>query len=119
MSITALSAITLATHGMADSVRFYSAAGFKLSYGGEGAEFSSFAVGQSYLNIVTANSGTRWSWWGRVIFHVDDVDEQYRRLVAAGYRPQTEPADASWGERYFHILDPDGHEISFAKRLRG
>jgi uncharacterized glyoxalase superfamily protein PhnB len=27
------------------------------------------------------------------------------------------PADAIWGERYFHITDPDGHEISFAMLL--
>ena len=27
------------------------------------------------------------------------------------------PEDASWGERYFHVTDPDGHELSFAKRL--
>ncbi|MEC7657646.1 MAG: VOC family protein, partial [Pseudomonadota bacterium] len=25
--------------------------------------------------------------------------------------------DASWGERYFHITDPDGHELSFAHPL--
>ncbi|MCY3569357.1 MAG: VOC family protein, partial [Chloroflexi bacterium] len=24
---------------------------------------------------------------------------------------------APWRERYFHIVDPDGHEISFAKPL--
>jgi len=23
------------------------------------------------------------------------------------------PRDASWGERYFHMPDPDGHELSF------
>ncbi|HIM82059.1 MAG TPA: VOC family protein, partial [Dehalococcoidia bacterium] len=23
----------------------------------------------------------------------------------------------SWGERYFHINDPDSHELSFAKPL--
>ena len=27
------------------------------------------------------------------------------------------PRDAEWGERYFHILDPDGHELSFARPL--
>ncbi|MGH8701888.1 MAG: VOC family protein, partial [Burkholderiales bacterium] len=27
------------------------------------------------------------------------------------------PADAPWGERYFHISDPDGHELSFARPL--
>ena len=25
--------------------------------------------------------------------------------------------DAEWGEHYFHIADPDGHELSFAKPL--
>jgi uncharacterized glyoxalase superfamily protein PhnB len=25
------------------------------------------------------------------------------------------PTDAPWGERYFHLRDPDGHELSFAK----
>ena len=25
--------------------------------------------------------------------------------------------DAPWGERYFHVRDPDGHELSFARLL--
>ncbi len=24
--------------------------------------------------------------------------------------------DAEWGERYFHIIDLDGHELSFARK---
>jgi uncharacterized glyoxalase superfamily protein PhnB len=28
------------------------------------------------------------------------------------------PHDAEWGERYFHVTDPDGHELSFAWPLR-
>ena len=28
------------------------------------------------------------------------------------------PRDATWGERYFHIVDPDGHELSFAQPIR-
>ena len=31
--------------------------------------------------------------------------------------PQFAPCDAEWGERYFHIADPDGHDLSFAKPL--
>jgi uncharacterized glyoxalase superfamily protein PhnB len=42
----------------------------------------------------------------------------YRKALAAGLTPEFEPADAPWGERYFHIVDPDGHELSFAKPLR-
>ena len=29
-----------------------------------------------------------------------------------------EPRDGSWRERYFHMYDPDGHELSFARPLR-
>ena len=29
-----------------------------------------------------------------------------------------EPRDGSWGERYFHMYDPDGRELSFARPLR-
>ena len=55
--------------------------------------------------------------WGRAIFWVDDVDALHARAVAAGLTPAMAPADAPWGERYFHILDPDGHELSFARPL--
>ena len=53
----------------------------------------------------------------RVIFYVADVDALYGRALAAGYQPTTVPRDAEWGERYFHLIDPDGHELSFARPL--
>jgi uncharacterized glyoxalase superfamily protein PhnB len=53
-----------------------------------------------------------------VIFYESDVDALYARLVAAGCRPDTSPRDAEWGERFFHLTDPDGHELSFAWPLR-
>jgi uncharacterized glyoxalase superfamily protein PhnB len=53
-----------------------------------------------------------------VIIYVSDVDGLYRQALQAGLKPSQEPSDAPWGERYFHITDPDGHEISFARPLR-
>ncbi len=41
----------------------------------------------------------------------------YDRALAAGYLPATVPRDAEWGERFFHLNDPDGHELSFARPL--
>lgn len=117
MTIEALCAITLGTHDMARAVRFYRALGFELRYGGEEADFTSFRAGPSYLNLVLAAEAARWGWWGRAIFYVDDVDAQHARALAAGLTPGTAPADAPWGERYFHITDPDGHELSFARPL--
>jgi catechol 2,3-dioxygenase-like lactoylglutathione lyase family enzyme len=114
--IEALSAITLATHDMARAVSFYEALGFERSYGGPQEAFTSYAFGTSYLNLIADTRGPI-HWWGRVIIHVSDVDAMYRRALAAGLTPEAAPADASWGERYFHLTDPDGHELSFARRL--
>ena len=112
--ITALSAVTLATHDMRRAVRFYRGLGFETLYGGAAAAFTSFRAGAGYLNLIAQPSDQCWSWWGRVIFYESDVDGLYARLVATGYRPQAAPRDAEWGERFFHITDPDGHELSFA-----
>jgi len=118
MTIQSISAVTLGTHDMARAVKFYLAAGFELRYGGPNAKFTSFAAGpRSSLNLVRADGNASWSWWGRAIFYVDDVDGLHERIRAAGYVPQAEPRDAEWGERYFHVTDPDGHELSFAKPL--
>jgi catechol 2,3-dioxygenase-like lactoylglutathione lyase family enzyme len=117
MTLEHLSAVTLAVSDMGRSVRFYTALGFRIGYGGEDADFTSMPVGSSYLNLALRAGYPGASPWGRAIFHVSDVDAVYERALAAGLQPDTTPRDAEWGERYFHIIDPDGHEISFAKRL--
>ena len=55
--------------------------------------------------------------WGRVIFRMADADVHFEALCSAGLQPET-PKDASWGEHFFHVKDPDGHELSFAALLR-
>jgi catechol 2,3-dioxygenase-like lactoylglutathione lyase family enzyme len=112
--ITGISAVTLATHDMRRAVEFYRFVGLPLLYGGEEASFTSFRAGETYLNLVAQPAERQWSWWGRLIFYDSDVDGLYARLIAAGYRPEAPPRDAEWGERFFHITDPDGHELSFA-----
>jgi catechol 2,3-dioxygenase-like lactoylglutathione lyase family enzyme len=115
--IEAVSAITLATHDMARSVAFYQALGFVLKFGGPEASFTSFHAGAGYLNLTRVAPGVPLSWWGRAIFHVADVDALYAEACAAALTPAFAPRDAVWGERYFHIVDPDGHELSFARPL--
>jgi catechol 2,3-dioxygenase-like lactoylglutathione lyase family enzyme len=115
--IEGVSAITLATHDMARAVAFYRALGFVLKHGGPDASFTSFHAGAGYLNLTTVPADKPLLWWGRAIFYVDDVDAQHARAVAAGLIPHFAPRDAPWGERYFHITDPDGHELSFARPL--
>jgi catechol 2,3-dioxygenase-like lactoylglutathione lyase family enzyme len=116
--IQSISAVTLVTGDMARAVFFYRALGFRLVSGGPGSEFSTFRAGRGFVNLqLDEGDAPSPAGWGRVILWVDSVDGMYERALAAGLRPATMPADASWGERYFHIRDPDGHELSFARPL--
>jgi catechol 2,3-dioxygenase-like lactoylglutathione lyase family enzyme len=112
--IQSISAVTLATTDMRRAVQFYRMLGLQLAYGGEEAAFTSFRAGPNFLNLISQPTKGPQSWWGRVIFYEPDVDELHARLVAAGCRPLTAPRDAEWGERFFHLTDPDGNELSFA-----
>lgn len=115
VEIEGISAVTVFTADMARAVAFYAALGFEPVYGGSAAEFTSFRAGSGYLNV--AHGRPPEHLWGRAILYVSDVDAMHARIVAAGYTPQMAPADAAWGERYFHVRDPDGNELSFARPL--
>jgi uncharacterized glyoxalase superfamily protein PhnB len=118
MPIHLISAVTFFTPDMARAVRFYASLGFTMAYGGEAAAFTSFRVGGGHLNLARSDEAAAAPGATRVIFHVDDVDALYAIALAGGFRPEAPPRDASWGERYFHLTDPDGHALSFAKPLR-
>lgn len=117
--IESISAITLATGDMPSAVKFYAALGFAMRYGGETSGFTSFHAGGSYLNLAASAKIQAHDHWGRVIIYVSDVDAMYAHAIANGLTPEFSPRDAPWGERYFHITGPDGHELSFAKPLAG
>ena len=117
--IETLSAVTLTVSEIARSVRFYESLGFRQRAGHAVPGFASFVLGgaaPSYLNLLEGEHG-QVDGWGRVIVYVSDVDAFYRQALAAGAVPEFAPRDAPWGERYFHLRDPDGHELSFAKPL--
>jgi len=118
MTIEKISAITLKVADMARSVHFYNEIlGLEIIYGGPHASFSSLRTAGAQDAILNLEQGTGSCSWGRLIFHVKDVDELWACLKERGFHA-ARPRDASWGERYFHVHDPDGHELSFAKPLR-
>ncbi len=111
--IETISAVTLATGDMPRSLAFYRTVGFETAAGD--GDFVTLRAGDRFLNLSREGSpGIR---WGRLIFHVSDVDALYEHICQRGLAPAFAPRDAPWGERYFHILDPDGHELSFARPL--
>lgn len=39
------------------------------------------------------------------------VDEKFVRIVSAGFKVETQPWDAFWGQRYATVIDPDGNAV--------
>ncbi len=113
-----IDAITFATADMSASVTFYEALGFAISFGDISSPFITLESGNCFVNLwEVTGSDLPTRWWGRTVFHVDDVDRMYQRAMSAGLSPGDEPKDAPWGERFFPIQDPSGHDLSFAKKL--
>ena len=135
MEVFRISAVTLLITDMKRSCSFYSRLpGFVLVYGGgRNDRFTTFKIGgikpSTYLNlelVASKSSGTSYlksaKHVTRIIFHTHDVDKLYLHMQKSKTIPKLinfegEPVDAKWGERYFHVLDPDGYQLSFATPL--
>lgn len=116
-TIEKISAVTVRVRNMTESVRFYrDVLEMELLYGGEGTGFCSLRARDAQTAILNLEQGKPVNRWGRLIFYVTDVDALWNHLKDRGFDPEI-PRDASWGERYFHMPDPDGHELSFARPL--
>jgi catechol 2,3-dioxygenase-like lactoylglutathione lyase family enzyme len=115
--IEKISAVTFRVRSMKASVQFYrDVLGMEVLYGGEGSGFSSLVAKDADSVILNLEEGETGTEWGRLIFHVTDVDACWQHLNDLGFAPER-PRNAAWGERYFHMLDPDGHELSFARPI--
>jgi catechol 2,3-dioxygenase-like lactoylglutathione lyase family enzyme len=137
MKVYRISAVTLIVENMEKSCNFYSQIpGFKVAYGGSSEDtFTTFEIGENitkmYLNLELSiansnHSGSvrkRRQHFGRIIFHTEDVDKLYSYFkgnmnISNLISFENEPTNAAWGERFFHIREPDGYQLSFAEPIR-
>jgi hypothetical protein len=90
--------------------------GMEVIYGDENGYFPSLSTKDGKDPILNLEHGNPATKWGRLIFHVSDVDGFWAYFKENGLHPES-PRDASWGERYFHMSNPDGRELSFARPI--
>jgi catechol 2,3-dioxygenase-like lactoylglutathione lyase family enzyme len=146
MKVYQISAITLRVKDMEKSCSLYSKIpGFRLTYGGKPSDrFTTFEIGKeskatTYLNLELVEEeendssdfykkanlrekSKRSEDFGRIIFHTENVDElysymKYDEYVSESIVFESEPTNAPWGERFFHIREPNGYQLSFAQPL--
>lgn len=142
MKVYKISAVTFIIENMERSCNFYSQIpGFKLVYGGSCEDtFATYEIGEHlpkvYMNLelrisdntrdqhhTTYDNDRKKQYFGRIIFHTEDVDGLYSYFknnehISNLISFESEPSNAVWGERYFHIREPDGYQLSFAKPIR-
>jgi catechol 2,3-dioxygenase-like lactoylglutathione lyase family enzyme len=133
MKVYKISGVTLSVKNMEKSCKFYSKIpGFKIVYGGSNADsFTTFKIGEDITNKMYLNLELRTNNdiaipqlnnrrdFGRIILYTEDVDELYSQFksdvsISKLISFENEPTNALWGERFFHIRDPDGYQLSFA-----
>ncbi len=132
-----ISAVTLIIKNMDKSCSFYSnIPGFKLIYGGSSNDsFTTYQFGK-YKNITKLNlelkklsddnldqDNNNNNHFGTIIFHTDNVDRLYsyfknNKSISNIIFIENEPVNAPWNERYFHIREPDGFQLSFAQPIK-
>jgi len=95
--IEKVSAITLNVADIKRSLLFYrEVLGLELLYGGTNAGFSSLRIPGTEFPIINLQQGRTAVRWGRIIFHVADVDAFWTHLKENGLEPDN-PQNASWG----------------------
>jgi hypothetical protein len=88
----------------------------EIMHGGEDAAFTSFRAGTSYLNLI-AQPAERAVLRGRVIFYHLTLTPSMRGGLGR-LSPRYGAPRCRMGRAFFHLTDPDGHELSFAWPLR-
>ena len=133
--VTRISAVTLVIENMERSCCFYTQIpGFRLIYGGTSDDpFTTYQIGKhnniTFLNLELKSLSDNDLHhkdhrvdFGRIIFYTDDVDELYTYfknniLISNLILIENEPMNAPWNERYFHVREPDGFQLSFAQPI--
>jgi hypothetical protein len=129
MNLLKISAITLKIKNMRKEWQFYSKIpGLILRYGGPDSSFTSFEMtaefhnSKSYINLELTNRLKFDTNFGRIIIYSKNVDKLYEYFkqhedICRLVKFKNKPVDGAWGERYFHILDPEEYELSFAQLI--
>ena len=93
-----ISAVTLFTKNMSRTTEFYSSIpGFEIVYESSETQFVTFSINDQFINLEFNEKEI--SDFGRIIFHVENVDKLYEHLKQSKFsdRIEGEPKDASGG----------------------
>jgi catechol 2,3-dioxygenase-like lactoylglutathione lyase family enzyme len=115
IKLSSISGITCAVKDVGRTAEFYEALGFRRGNSADGR--LTCYVNWFWITFVEqSGDGTQQAGNGQGLstcIKVDNADETYQALVAAGLKPGAEPQKGPSGNREFTLLDPDGYQLVF------
>jgi catechol 2,3-dioxygenase-like lactoylglutathione lyase family enzyme len=123
-----LNALGIVTSNMAESIRFYRLLGLDVPETPDEGHVDAFLPNgvRFMLDSEETVRSFRPEWTRKTGNQLglalecespSEVDEVYRRVVAAGFDGEKEPWDAFWGQRYAQLRDPDGVPVDLYAAL--
>jgi catechol 2,3-dioxygenase-like lactoylglutathione lyase family enzyme len=112
MKLASVSGLTCVCADLDRTVAFYEGLGFRL--GKRDEKQATLYVNWFWILFSAADpaAGPVEAGGGPVIqIKVDDIQQAYEEVVAAGNKPEGEPARRAGGGSEFTLLDPDGYQL--------
>ncbi|MFD0634951.1 VOC family protein [Catenulispora yoronensis] len=113
MKLNSVSGLTCEVADLDRTVAFYESIGFRVGKRDE-AQATCYVnwFWITFLATGAAADGPVAVGQGRdVHLKVDDIDEAYREVLAAGHKPEGEPGARRGGGKEFVVADPDGYRL--------
>lgn len=109
MKLNSVSGLTCQVADLDRTVAFYESLGFRI--GKRDAEQATCYVNWFWITFTTADGPVQAGAGPEVHLKVDDIGLAYQEILAAGHKPESEPAKRAGGGSEFLLLDPDGYRL--------
>ena len=124
MKPKSISGLLFFAKNVGQSADFYENLGFTIEK--READYAMLRINWFWLELISATSagpefaddtGDDSKGTGQFVYvSVENVDDYYRQLTQAGFKPSSQPRDWPWGRREFVLRDPDGYKLVFFQK---
>jgi catechol 2,3-dioxygenase-like lactoylglutathione lyase family enzyme len=109
MKLASVSGLTCQCADLDRTVAFYESLGFRL--GKRDDKQATLYVNWFWMTFSAADGPVEPGLGPVIQIKVDDIQQAYEEVVAAGHKPEGEPAKRAGGGSEFSLNDPDGYRL--------
>ncbi|MEY9890210.1 catechol 2,3-dioxygenase-like lactoylglutathione lyase family enzyme [Catenulispora sp. MAP5-51] len=111
MKLASISGLTFQSSDLDRTVAFYEGLGLRV--GKRDEQQATLYVNWFWITVSAVDGPVDPGTSAAVHIKVDDIQQAYEEVVAAGHKPAGEPAKRAGGGSEFELADPDGYRLVF------